>query len=188
MMLQLLFKGRQIYLGSHWGFLREREIRGLSSIFGAARKYGSGWIGQVILIGWKCSVTLTVKLNYAPNKKYKFLSATEAATRSLLVADVGRVVGFSWMIVAGSWSRSSRWSAAGRSLKEVVGKSMSRFRQYVGLTVERGGSIWLLARSASRTWARCCNARTVRNSESYVDWMLHCWSVVVEIGVGSLVA
>ena len=30
---------------------REREIRGLSSIFGAARKYGSGWIGQVILIG-----------------------------------------------------------------------------------------------------------------------------------------
>ena len=46
----------------------ESEFRGLSSIFGAARKYGSGWIGQVILIGWKCSATLTVKLNYAPNK------------------------------------------------------------------------------------------------------------------------
>ena len=29
----------------------EREIRGVSSIFGAARKYGSCWIGQVILIG-----------------------------------------------------------------------------------------------------------------------------------------
>ena len=28
------------------------------------------------------------------------------------------------------------------------------------------GSIWLLARTASRTWARCCNARVVRNSES----------------------
>ena len=55
----------------------EREIRGLSSIFGAARKYGSGWIGQIILIGWKCSVTLTVKLDYASNKKFKFLSATE---------------------------------------------------------------------------------------------------------------
>ena len=40
----------------------------ISSIFGPARKYGSGWIGQVILIGWKCSATLTVKLNYAPNK------------------------------------------------------------------------------------------------------------------------
>ena len=51
---------------------REREIRGLSSIFGAARKYGSGWIGQVILIGWKCSVTLTVKLNYALNKNSSF--------------------------------------------------------------------------------------------------------------------
>ena len=55
----------------------ERVIRGLSSIFGAARKYGSGWIGQVILIGWKYSVTLTVKLNYAPNKKYKVLSAID---------------------------------------------------------------------------------------------------------------
>ena len=51
---------------------REREIRGLSSIFGAARKYGSGWIGQVILIGGKCSATLTVKLNYAPNKNSSF--------------------------------------------------------------------------------------------------------------------
>ena len=50
---------------------RERRIHGLSS-----SKYGSGWIGQVILIGWKCSASLTVKLNYAPNKKYKFLSAT----------------------------------------------------------------------------------------------------------------
>ena len=51
---------------------RERKIRGLSSIFGAARKYGSGWIGLVILIGWKCSATLTVKLNYAPNKNSIF--------------------------------------------------------------------------------------------------------------------
>ena len=62
---------------------REREIRGLSSIFGAARKYGSGWIGQVILIGWKCSATLTVKLNYAPNKNSSFLSANILMTPSL---------------------------------------------------------------------------------------------------------
>ena len=27
-------------------------------------------------------------------------------------------------------------------------------------------SFWLLAGTASRTWARCCNARAVRNSES----------------------
>ena len=27
-------------------------------------------------------------------------------------------------------------------------------------------SVWLLARTASRIWARCCNARAVRNSES----------------------
>ena len=59
---------------------REREIRGLSSIFGAARKYDSGWLGQVILIGRKWSATLTVKLNYAPNKKSKFLSATGVRT------------------------------------------------------------------------------------------------------------
>ena len=38
------------------------------------------------------------------------------------------------------------------------------FCQYIGVT--GGGSIWLLARTASRTWARCCNARAVRNSES----------------------
>ena len=37
-----------------------REFRGVSLIFGAARKYGSGWIGQVILIGWKCSATLYI--------------------------------------------------------------------------------------------------------------------------------
>ena len=73
-MLLLLFRSRRIDVRSHWGFLREREreFRGLSSIFGAARKYGSGWIGQVILIGWKCSATLTVKLNYVPNKNISF--------------------------------------------------------------------------------------------------------------------
>ena len=46
----------------------------------------------------------------------------------------------------------------------MVGKSISRFWQYVELT--GGVSIWLLARTASRTSARCCNARAVRNSES----------------------
>ena len=51
---------------------QERQIHGISSIFGAARKYGPCWIGQVILIGCKCSVTLTVKLNYEQNKSLSF--------------------------------------------------------------------------------------------------------------------
>ena len=60
-------------------------FRGLSSIFGSARNYGLGWIGQVILIGWKCSATLTVKLNYAPNKKYEVLSATEQHDKEIFI-------------------------------------------------------------------------------------------------------
>ena len=68
----LPFRKRRIDVRSLWGFLSEREFRGLSSNFGAARKYCSGWIGELILIGWKCSATLTVKLNYAPNKNSSF--------------------------------------------------------------------------------------------------------------------
>ena len=71
-MLLLVFRSRRIDVRSRWGFLRDREFHRLSSIFGAVRKYGSGWIGQAILIGWKCSATLTVKLNYAPNKNTSF--------------------------------------------------------------------------------------------------------------------
>ena len=51
-----------------WG--RER-FTGFS-IFVAARKDGSGWIGLVILIGWKFSATLRVKLNNVPNKNIRF--------------------------------------------------------------------------------------------------------------------
>ena len=72
--------------------------------------------------------------------------------------------------------------------------------------INRGVSLWLLARTASRTRARSCNARVCRRcgqqsvqrvvrgldaamlervvvvvgspySESYMDWMLQCWSV-----------
>ena len=50
---------------------RESDSRAFFN-FSAARKYGSGWIGQVIVIRWKCSATLTVKLNYAPNKNSIF--------------------------------------------------------------------------------------------------------------------
>ena len=64
----------------------------------------------------------------------------------------GRVVGYRWIVVAGSWGRS-----------RLVDR-YSRLWRYVGLT--KGVSIRLLARTAGRTWARCCSGRTVRNSES----------------------
>ena len=64
----------------------------------------------------------------------------------------GRVVGYRWIVVAGSWG----WS-------RLVDR-YSRLWRYVGLT--KGVSIRLLARTAGRTWARCCSGRTVCNSES----------------------
>ena len=54
----------------------------------AARKYGSGWIEQVILIGWKCSATLTVKLNYMPNKNTNFFLLQDQMTNKILT-DLG---------------------------------------------------------------------------------------------------
>ena len=90
-MLLRLFRSRRIDVRSLWGFLSKREIRGLSSIFSAARKYDLGWIGQVILIGWKCSATLTVKLNYVPNKNFNFLSATKYSIYSLPQDDTFKI-------------------------------------------------------------------------------------------------
>ena len=55
------------------------------------------------------------------------------------------------------------WSSREAEVGWVDDKSMSRFWQYVGLT--ECVLIWLLAHTASRTWARCCNASAVRNSE-----------------------
>ena len=86
----LLFRNWRIDVRSLWGFLSERAIRGLSSIFGTAKKYGSGWIGQVILIGGKCSATLTVKLNYAPNKNSSFF---------LLQVSTAKFVSWSFLIL-----------------------------------------------------------------------------------------
>ena len=176
-------------------------------------------------------------------RKLRSVESLNTAGRSLRAVEVGRVIECSWMIIAGSWGRSSRWmqlddrcgklrsvessNAAGRSLREaevgqvVFGKSMFRFWQYVVLTggvsiwllarqrvvrelvvamlgqsvtvnryvdcmlhcgsvdvgrsiyrfltvhwVNWGVSFWLLASTASRTWARYCNARAVCNSES----------------------
>ena len=62
-MLLLLLLMADAATAIRWGFLSVQEIRGLSSIFGAARKYGSGWIGQIIPIGGKWSATLPIKLN-----------------------------------------------------------------------------------------------------------------------------
>ena len=56
-MLLLLFRSRRIDVRSHWGFLREREIGGVSSFFGAA---------------WNSNGQIKLRAK----KKYKFLSAT----------------------------------------------------------------------------------------------------------------
>ena len=83
-----LFRSRRMDVRSRWGFLIERAIRGLSSIFHAAKKYGLGWLGQVILIGCKCLATLTVKLNYAPNENsifffcYRYIHSIRALASS----------------------------------------------------------------------------------------------------------
>ena len=84
------------------------------------------------------------------------------------------------MIDVGSWYGRSRREAAecsmqvagvGRSRREAarcsmrvagvdeVGRSMSRFLKYIGLT---GGSMWLLVLTASRTFTRSCNAGACR--------------------------
>ena len=101
------------------------------------------------------------------------VESLNAAGWSLQEAEVGRVVECNWTIVAESWGRSclvnrcpSFDSTLGYMLhcgSVEVGRLIFRFWQYVGLTWDV--SIWLLARTASRTWARCCNARAVHNSE-----------------------
>ena len=62
-----------------------------------------------------------------------------------------------------------------------VGKSMSRFLTVRWVNRE-GVSMWLLARTASRAWARLCNARAVRTVSR--TWTGYCiaealWSKLV---------
>ena len=114
-------------------------------------------------------------------KCVKFVRGMSSARWMIRVAVVGRVVdGCSWTIVAGSWCQLSRRSAAGRSLRvadvgrivdvcswTIVAGSWCRSRlvnRYPGFdsTLDcPAGSMKLLARTASRTWARCCNAKAV---------------------------
>ena len=78
-------------------------------------------------------------------------------------AEIGRVVECSWMVVAGSCG----WS--------VVGKSMFRYWHSVGMVKS-----WLLARNSEslRGLVVAMLGQSVTASR-YVDWMLHCRSVVV---------
>ena len=62
-----------------------------------------------------------------------------------------------------------------------IGKSMSRFLTVRWVNRE-GVSMWLLARTASRAWARCCNDRAVRTVSR--SWTGYCiaeasWSKLV---------
>ena len=59
----------------------------------------------------------------------------------------------------------------------VASKSMTRFLKV--RWVNQGVSIWLLAHTVSRAWARCAMLGQSVTASRYVDWMLHCWSAVV---------
>ena len=111
---------------------------------------------------------------------------------------VSRVVDVrSWTFDEGSWRRSSRgdtarclmlvsWSRSGRWMQldgrfraaeigRIVGKSMSRFWHFVGMVES-----WLLTRNREslRGLVVVMLGQSVTASR-YVDWMLHCRSVVV---------
>ena len=95
--------------------------------------------------------------------KLKSVESLNAAGWLLLAAEVGWVIECSWMVVAGSWGRS------------VVGKSMSRFWHFVGMVES-----WLLARnSESLRGLVVAMLGQSMTASRYVDWMLHCRSIVV---------
>ena len=74
--LLLLLKSRQWNVCTEWSSLAKESVWRFSSIT-AAQKGGSVWIRLVILIVWNYSSTLTVKLNYTPNKNAKFFLLQE---------------------------------------------------------------------------------------------------------------
>ena len=121
--------------------------------------------------------------------KLRSVRSLDTSERSLQVAEIGRVVECSWMIVAGSWGRSSRWmqlddrcgklrmveslNAAGRSLREAEN----------GRVVECSWTIVVGSWGWSSRFgcypvqrvivASCCNARAVCNSESLHGLLEH---------------
>ena len=72
------------------------------------------------------------------------------------VAGVGRIVEIELDDRCGKLRSVESLNATGQTLRIAE----------VGRVVECSWTIWLLARTSSRTWARCCNARAARNSES----------------------
>ena len=107
------------------------------------------------------------------------VESLDVAGRSLRAAEVGRVVGCGWTIVAGSWGRSSRWmwldDRCGqlRSVEslDVAGRSLraAEVSRVVLVASRYGESSWLVVAMLGQSVT----------ASRYVDWMLHCWSVVV---------
>ena len=68
-------------------FWRRGSLAGFHHFY-VARENGPGWIGWVILIGWKYATTITVKLIYAPNENTKFFSATDSLNINVQTNDI----------------------------------------------------------------------------------------------------
>ena len=80
--------------------------------------------------------------------KLRSVESLSSAGQSSRAAEVGRVVGYSWTVVAGSRGRSRLVDRYPRLWRYVV--------------VNQG----YIDPVAGRTWVRFCSGRTVRNSES----------------------
>ena len=81
-------------------------------------------------------------------RQLKSVESLGTVGQSLRAAEVGRVVGYSWTVVAGSWG----WS-----------RLVDRYPRLWRYVVVNQGYIDPVA---GRTWVRFCSGRTVRNSES----------------------
>ena len=146
------------------------NVRGGCMWSSARMGYVDSWYGRVVVVrSWTFDEGSWLRSSRGDTARCLMLVSWDsvgflnAAGWSLRAAEVGRVVECSWMGVAGSWSRS------------VVGKSMSRFWHFVGMVES-----WLLARNSEslRGLVVAMLGQSVTTSR-YVDWMLHCRSVVV---------
>ena len=127
-----------------------------------------GWSSRWLQLDDRCEKPRPVVVGKLMSRFWHYVGLTGGGVRKgrFGCKPVQRVVHRLFVTMLGQTMTASRyadWMLHCWSV--VVGRSMSRFWQYVALT--RGWvSIWLLARTASRMWASCCNARAVRNSES----------------------
>ena len=149
------------------------KLRSVESLNAAGWSLREAEVGRVIECSWVIVAGSWSRMSRRMQLddcswKLRLVELLNAAGWSLREAEVGQVVECSWMIIADSWGWSSCWipvltvQLLNPGFDSTVVES--RFWQYVALS--GGVLIWLLAHTASRMWARCCNARAVHNSES----------------------